>query len=47
MSDESKKYIAIIFKEWLPLHDGLTPEVKAVLNNIATEQAEALAARFL
>ncbi|MGE0972054.1 GGDEF domain-containing protein [Klebsiella sp. WOUb02] len=46
MSDESKKYIAIIFKEWLPLHDGLTPEVKAVLNNIATGQSEALAARF-
>ncbi|OMP93766.1 GGDEF domain-containing protein [Raoultella terrigena] len=46
MKDESKKYIAVIFKEWLPLHDGLTPEVKAVLNNIAAEQAEALAARF-
>lgn len=46
MKDESKKYIAVIFKEWLPLHDSLTPEVKAVLNNIAAEQAEALAARF-
>nr|VUD28272.1 Heme-regulated two-component response regulator [Raoultella sp. NCTC 9187] len=43
---KAKKYIAVIFKEWLPLHDSLTPEVKAVLNNIAAEQAEALAARF-
>jgi diguanylate cyclase len=31
MSDESKKYISVIFKEWLPLYDGLTPEVKAIL----------------
>jgi diguanylate cyclase len=41
MSDESKKYISVIFKEWLPLYDGLTPEVKAILKNIAAEQSEA------
>lgn len=46
MSDESKKYISVIFKEWLPLYDGLTPDVKAVLKNIASERSEALAARF-
>ena len=46
MSDESKKYISVIFKEWLPLYDGLKPEVKAILKNIAAEQSEALAARF-
>ena len=46
MSDESKKYISVIFKEWLPLYDGLTPEVKAILKNIAAEQSEALATRF-
>ena len=42
MKDESQKYISIIFKEWLPLYDSLTPEVKAVLKNIAGQQAEAL-----
>ncbi len=47
MSDESKKYISVIFKEWLPLYDGLKPEVKAILKNIAAEQSEALAARFM
>lgn len=46
MKDESQKYISIIFKEWLPLYDSLTPEVKAVLKNIAGQQAEALATRF-
>ncbi|WP_434636864.1 diguanylate cyclase [Klebsiella sp. I138] len=46
MSDESKKYISVIFKEWLPLYDSLTPEVKAVLKDIAAEQSAALAARF-
>ncbi|HHG8771313.1 TPA: GGDEF domain-containing protein [Raoultella planticola] len=46
MNDESKKYISVIFKEWLPLYDGLSAEVKAVLQNIAAEQAQALAARF-
>ena len=35
MKDESQKYISIIFKEWLPLYDSLTPEVRAVLKNIA------------
>ncbi|WP_142503073.1 diguanylate cyclase [Klebsiella sp. 2680] len=46
MKDESQKYIALIFKEWLPLYDSLTPEVKSVLKNIAGQQAEALATRF-
>ena len=46
MNDESKKYISVIFKEWLPLYDSLTPAVKEVLKNIAEEQSEALAARF-
>lgn len=46
MSDESKKYISVIFKEWLPLYDGLKPEVKAILKNIAVEHSEALATRF-
>lgn len=46
MKDESQKYISIIFKEWLPLYDSLTPEVKSVLKNIAEQQAEALATRF-
>ena len=46
MKDESQKYISIIFKEWLPLYDSLTPEVRAVLKNIAGQQAEALATRF-
>jgi diguanylate cyclase len=47
MKDESQKYISIIFKEWLPLYDSLTPEVRAVLKNIAGQQAEALATRFM
>ncbi|HBS5721020.1 TPA: GGDEF domain-containing protein [Klebsiella aerogenes] len=46
MNDESKKYISVIFKEWLPLYDSLTSAVKEVLKNIAEEQSEALAARF-
>lgn len=25
MNEESQKYIAVIFKEWLPLYDSLTP----------------------
>jgi diguanylate cyclase len=33
MNDESQKYIAVIFKEWLPLYDSLTPEVRHYLKN--------------
>jgi diguanylate cyclase len=35
------KIYLVIFKEWLPLYDSLTPEVKAILKNIADEQSEA------
>jgi diguanylate cyclase len=34
MNDESQKYIAVIFKEWLPLYDSLTPEVSALLKKL-------------
>lgn len=35
MNEESQKYIAVIFKEWLPLYDSLTPDVRALLKKMA------------
>lgn len=46
MNEESQKYIAVIFKEWLPLYDSLTPDVRALLKKMADERSSMLATRF-
>ncbi len=47
MKDESQKYISIIFKEWLPLYDSLTPEVKAVLKKYSRAAGGGVSDPFL
>ncbi len=46
MNEESQKYIAVIFKEWLPLYDSLTPDVRALLKKWRDERSSMLATRF-